>query len=212
MNRLCALALFLLISMPAAAGTAYKCSAADGRVVYQDKPCASNQRQETVQLDDSQPLTSLPPSQPPAAEATTAPPPTAPPPAQPAEPMPVLYSCIRATDSETYLTEQGNPQPYQVPYGVLGASSLPLSKVYGAPNGAGASAPELNRNPIKAAFSANTYVWVQDRCHALTYQETCRALRDEFDDNATKLRRAFKSDQPPLEQREKQLLAQLRNC
>ena len=64
----------------------------------------------------------------------------------------------------------------------------------------------------RSGLIANNYVWVQDQCHELTYAETCHALRNAYDANETKLKRAFKSDRPPLEEREAQLLAQLRNC
>ena len=214
MIRLCILALLCLICVPALAGTAYQCTAASGRVSYQDKPCPGNQRQQVLQLDDSAPEMQPPPPAPPLpVSAATAPEP--PRPAQvvtPAEPLPVMYACVRATDGKTYLSENGEPEPYQVPFGILGAGSLPLSQVYGPPNSAGASAPELNRGRVSPALVGNYFVWVQDQCHELTPSETCRALRDAYDDNATKLRRAFKSDQPPLEKREHELLAKLQNC
>jgi hypothetical protein len=46
----------------------------------------------------------------------------------------------------------------------------------------------------------------------LSPAEACQALRDEDDANEEKLRRAFKSDQPPLEQRQAQLRQQLAGC
>ncbi|WP_114240665.1 DUF4124 domain-containing protein [Dyella sp. C9] len=193
---------------PASAGTAYQCIAANGRVSYQDKPCAAGQQQQALQLDDSQPGY-VPPSAPAPEKPASEPPP---PPPEPAEPLPVMYACIKATDGKRYLSENGNPQPYQVPYGILGASQAPLSQVYGAPNSAGASAPELNRGHISPGLVAGNYVWVQDQCRPLTRAETCKALRDAYDDNESKLQRAFKSDQPPLEKREHELRRQLQNC
>ncbi|WP_199100819.1 DUF4124 domain-containing protein [Dyella sp. ASV21] len=210
MIRACVLLLLFVIGAPAIAGTAYQCTGPDGRVTYQDRPCGNGQRQQALQLDDSQP------SQPPPATANSAPAtvPVAirPPPSEPDVPLPAMYACIRATDSKPYLSDNGDPPPYQVPYGILGASQLPLSTVYGAPNGPGASAPELNRGRITPGLIANHYVWVQDACRQLSYGETCHALRDAYDENASKLQRAFKSDRPPLEKREAQLLAQLRHC
>lgn len=211
MSRLCALVLLGCLGAPAWAGTAYKCIAADGKAVYQDKPCPIGQRQEALQLDDSAPLTPPAPSPEPVTSAPAEAP--APPmPTMPSVPLPVMYACLRATDGKTYLSENGDPQPYLVPYGILGAGSPSLSQVYGPPNSAGGSAPEFNRGRVTPGLIANNYVWVQDQCRELTRAETCRALRDAYDDNATKLRRAFKSDQPPLEQRDEQLRAQLRNC
>lgn len=206
MIRLCIFAILLLLGAPAMAGTAYQCTDAGGKQTFQDKPCGANQRQQVLQLDDSQPLTPPAPPAPDVPAVEPAPPPP------PIDPLPVMYGCIRATDGKPYMSDNGDPQPYQVPYGILGAGSLPLSQVYGGPNAAGASAPELNRGRITPGLIANRYVWVQDQCRELTRAETCHALRDAFDENATKLRRAFKSDQPPLEQREQELHAQLQNC
>lgn len=210
MLRLCILALLLVLSLPTLAGTAYQCTDANGKVSFQDKPCSGNQRQQVLQLDDSQPAA------PPASEVvdTKVPETAAPPPQQPQfiAPPPTMFACVRATDGKPYTSDNGDPQPYQVPYGILGASQLPLSQVYGGPNAAGASAPELNRGRVTRGLIANHYVWVQDQCRELTHAETCHALRDAFDNNADKLRRAFKSDQPPLEQREQELRSQLRGC
>lgn len=210
MLRLCLLASLLMLSLPTVAGTAYQCTNAGGKVSFQDKPCTGNQRQQVLQLDDSQPAT------PPASDVvdTKVPETAAPPPQQPQfiAPPPSMFACVRATDGKPYTSDNGDPQPYQVPYGILGASALPLSQVYGGRNAAGASAPELNRGRVTPGLIANHYVWVQDQCRELTHAETCRALRDAFDDNADKLRRAFKSDQPPLERREQELRSQLRGC
>lgn len=211
MLRLCILAFLLTLSLPAMAGTAYQCTDASGKRTFQDKPCSGNQRQQVLQLDDSQPA--APP--PPAASDSTVTEPAAPPaPQQPQfiAPPPTLFACVRATDGKPYTSDHGDPQPYQVPYGILGASQLPLAQVYSGPNAAGASAPELNRGRVTPGLIANHYVWVQDQCRELTRAETCSALRDAFDDNAEKLRRAFKSDQPPLERREQELRLQLQGC
>lgn len=212
MLRCCALTVLVFLAAPAWAGTAYQCTAANGKVSYQDKPCATGQRQQTLQLDDSEP--SMPARAPAPAPSTPAgaSSPPAPRPAPPDAPLPVMYACMRATDGKTYLSENGNPPPYQAPYGILGASQLPLSQVYGPGGGGGASAPELNRGKITPGLVARHYVWVQDSCRELTPGETCRALRDAYDEVETKLQRAFKSDRPPLEKREATLLSQLRGC
>ncbi|RAO75841.1 DUF4124 domain-containing protein [Dyella jiangningensis] len=210
MIRLCILVLLLSLGAPARAGTAYQCTTADGKVIYQDKPCAAGQRQRTLQLDDSEPQAAPPAPAPKQAIVEPAAPPPAP--ATPAAPLPVMYACVRATDRTTYLSENGNPEPYQVPYGMVGGGGLSLSQAYGPPGGAGASAPELNRGRITPGLIARHFVWVQDQCHELTPAETCHALRDAYDENETRLRRSFKSDRPPLEKREATLLAQLRNC
>lgn len=210
MIRLCLLAAFMLTCVPAMAGTAYQCTDAGGKVSYQDKPCPGTQRQQVLQLDDSQPIAVPAPDTSDTPVFETVPPPVPPP--RPFVPLPSMYACVRATDGTTYISDNGQPQPYQAPYGMLGAGGLSLAQAYSGPNGAGASAPELSRVRPTAGLIANNYVWVQDQCSAMGPAETCRALRDAYDDNEEKLRRAFKSDQPPLERREQTLREQLKNC
>ncbi|RDD82143.1 DUF4124 domain-containing protein [Dyella tabacisoli] len=201
--------------MQASAATVYKCSGNSGQVVYQDAPCAKHQQQQTLNLrDDSAPIAPSTPSAPsaPAAQATATPEPR---PAQapsPSAPLPLMYACTRATDGKPYLSDNGDPQPYLAPFGMLGAVQQPLGQVYGGRRGAGISAPESNRGRVTSGLIANNYVWVQDMCRELSPRETCRALRDAYDENEHKLQRAFKSDRPALEQRESELLGQLSNC
>ncbi|MCX7512742.1 DUF4124 domain-containing protein [Frateuria sp. STR12] len=195
----------------AAATTIYECTTADGRLIYQDTPCRAGQKQRTMEVADA-------PSAPPAAAAPSAPEPPAPaspPPAPepPSAPLPLMYTCVRATDGKSYLSDNGNPAPYQAPLGVLGAWQQPLSDVYGPDRGgAGISAPEANRGRVSSGLVANNYVWVQDQCRELDIDETCQALQEARDENEHKLRNAFKSQRPPLEKREAQLRAQLANC
>jgi hypothetical protein len=194
----------------AAATTIYECVGTDGRVIYQDTPCRPGQRQRTMQVADA-PAT--PPAAAPPAPEAPAGPASPPPEPKPAAPLPVMYACVRATDGKTYLSDNGNPPPYQAPYGVLGAEQLPLSEVYGPDRGgAGISAPEANRGRVTSGMVANDYVWVQDQCRELDPAETCQALQDAYDENEHKLDNAFKSQRPPLEKREAQLRAQLANC
>ncbi|MEI7035509.1 DUF4124 domain-containing protein [Fulvimonas yonginensis] len=199
---------------PAAATAVYACTGADGRTVFQDKPCRRDQHQRVLDLPDA-PVASPPPAAAatPAAPAAPEAPQVPPAPAPPTAPLPVLYTCVRATDGTTYLSGNGAPPPYQAPYGVLGAEQLPLSEVYGPDRGgAGISAPEANRGRVTSGMVADNYVWVQDSCRELGIEETCRALRDAYDENERKLRNAFRSQRPPLERREAQLQAQLASC
>jgi len=207
------LGLLLLLLPPgtAFAGVAYKCTAPNGATSYQDAPCAKGQKQERLDLgDDTGPPPETPPSLPPPAAASA--PERPPPPPAPGAPLPALFTCVKATDGKSYLSENGDPQPYLVPFGVLGAAPRPLSQVYGPGGGGGASAPELQRGKVDPNLVGNNFVWVQDRCRPLSYGETCQALRDAYDDVERKLRRAFKSDRPPLERKEAQLLGQLGHC
>src|ERR1700754_1270510 len=195
----------------AEAETVYKCQAG-GQTIYQQAPCARNQSQQTIQLQDSGPANGQVapmPGPPPPREESVAP---APPPS-PMVPPPVLFGCIRATDGKPYSSSNGNPEPYMAPLGVLGAVSQPLGDVYGSRNAAVASAPELNRGRGNAAAVATSnYVWVQDQCRQLGPAEACRALRDDAEANQKQIRNAFKSERAPLEAKDAQLQAQLRGC
>ncbi|OOG43324.1 DUF4124 domain-containing protein [Rhodanobacter sp. C05] len=211
MRRLAALLLLLAITVPAIAGTVYKCSSAAGQVTYQDAPCPKTQAQETLQLSDS---TSAPSPAVPVPASTTAAvddTPAAPPPSVPNVPLPQLYGCVHAVDGSAYVSSNGNPPPFLAPMGVLGTIQAPLAQAY-APGGAGVSAPEVSRGKVTAGLIASNYVQVQDRCRPLSAPEICHELRDEYEKNAEKLRRAFQSDQPPLQRRDDELRAQLANC
>ena len=193
------------------AETVYKC-VAGGQTIYQQTPCARNQQQQTIQLQDSAPADGrvAPMPEAPAPRADEAAPPS---PAVLTAPPPVLFACTRATDGTSYTSSNGNPEPYLAPFGVLGAVDQPIADVYGSRNAAVASAPELNRGRGNAAAVATSnYVWVQDQCRQLGPGEACRALRDDAEANQRKIRNAFKSERPPLEAKDAQLQAQLRGC
>lgn len=199
---------------PAAATTIYQCVGADGRAVFQDKPCRRDQHQQKLSLPDvptvAPPATPAPaPAQAPADADTT--PPAAPTPA-PAAPLPTMYTCVRATDGTSYLSDNGDPQPYLAPYGIVGEPGS-LADAYAPDRGAaGGSAPEANHGRVTSDLVANNYVWVQDQCRPLDPAETCQALQQAWEENEHKLRNAFQSQRPPLEKREAQLNAQLASC
>ncbi|MEY2150696.1 DUF4124 domain-containing protein [Rhodanobacter sp. 115] len=207
MTRRGLLFLLLLSVAPAAAGTTvYKCTGHDGKVSYQGMPCSAMQRQKTLTLRDRQPTPAPAPAAPVAdtpapAPAIAAPPP---PPSRPAAPLPLMYRCVRATDGTTYLSS-GQPAPYLAPLGMLGIVPSSLAQTYSGAN-------HMGHGKVTAGLVANNYTWVQDRCRELSPSETCQALHDDWDANEDKLRRAFKSDQPPLLKREAELRAQLTNC
>lgn len=112
----------------------------------------------------------------------------------------MMYRCYRATDRSSYLSRNGNPPPYYAPLAITGLIPIPLGNI------------ASGRVQANAATIASHYVLMQDQCVPMTPADTCSALRDEYDENERKLSRAFKSDQPPLLKREKQLLAQLSHC
>lgn len=208
MNRIAAsallsVALFFMagLQLPAPARaeslTVYKCRTAQGQLIYQGTPCAKNQQQQTMQLDDQGPASSPLPESPSPAPPVAATPTT--PPAMPRTPPSMMYRCVRATDQTAYLSSNGNPQPYYAPIAMTGILPTSLGNI----------APRAKPN---AAMIASHYVLMQDQCEPMTPQDTCATLRDQYDENERKLSRAFKSDQPSLLQREKALLAELNHC
>lgn len=210
--RLFAVAALMLLAGPAArAETVYKCLAG-GQTIYQQTPCAKNQRQEAIRLRDPAPADGQAapmPAAPPESSVTDAPSP----PAAPVAPPPVMYGCIRATDGKPYRSENGHPDPYLAPSGVLGNLGGSLSDAYDARNAAIASAPELNRGRGNVSALVNrNYVWVQDQCRPLSPAETCRVLQDDADANQKAIRHAFKSDRAPLDATDARLRDQLRGC
>jgi hypothetical protein len=200
-----AAALSLMIGLPLPAPvradsvTVYKCRTPQGGLIYQGTPCVAGQQQQTVQLDDNGPTSSPLPVSPPSSAPTASTPVTPAPTPMPRTPPSTLYRCVRATDQTTYLSSNGNPQPYYVPLAMTGMLPTSLGRI----------APRVKPN---AAMVASQYVLVQDQCAPMTPQDTCATLRDQYDENERKLSRAFKSDQPPLLQREKELLAELSHC
>jgi hypothetical protein len=182
--------------------TVYKCRSAQGQVIFQDAPCAYGQQQQTMQLENDGPATSpLPVSHNASSVPVAATSPQSTTPSTPTPP-PLMYRCINAVNGNSYFSGNGNPQPYYAPLAVTGIIPTPLGQTYATP---GRGAPT-------AATIASNYVLVQDRCQAMTPEDTCSQLRNEYDDNERKLSRALKSDQPPLLQRESDLLAQLSHC
>jgi hypothetical protein len=214
MHRLPALLLMLVVvSGPVAAGTVYKCLSADGQTSYQDAPCAKTQQQQALQLPDDRAAPSPPASMPVEPDEISRPTEGAAAPSpMPVAPLTQLYRCMHAVDGSTYVSSNGHPQPFLAPLGMLGALPTSLSQAYGQPSGAGISAPEANRGRVTAGLVASNYVWVQDQCRPLSVPEICHELRDQKEQNARKLQRAFKSDRPPLQRRDDALRAQLTNC
>lgn len=196
----------------AAAITVYKCSAQDGAITYQDKPCPARQRQNTLELSDAPIATPAPVvSVPPPAASSTPPEPVAeaPPPAA----LPAMYACTTYDGEKKYLSDT-LPGPYPVPLGALGYPGRSLDQAYGGRNRLGLSAPEEARKPTigRGPLIANAQVMVQDHCVPAPRSQVCDELRRRFDANHEKLRMAFPSEKAPFQQREDELNAQLKGC
>lgn len=207
--RLSWLLVLAVLAAPATAQTrVYKCTGANGRVSFQDTPCSRRSRQQTLRMPTP------PPAVPPPASAATAPPPAAaasvaaPPPPPPAPPPQQLYACVRATDGKHYVSRHGRPQAYLAPSGMVDG----FSTRSGGLSIAGSSAPELNRGKVTPGLIGGGYVWVQDRCRPMSFDEVCHTLQDEYDANEHKLRNAFQSDRAPLQRRKAELEQELAGC
>lgn len=190
----------------------FKCTAANGSVSYQDRACAPGQKQKVIDMPGHAPPGYVPP---PAATVATAvtgeslspPPAYVPPPA----PLPAMYMCVGAVNGKQYLT-RSPPPPYLAPLGVMGYPPQSLSHAYGARGGAGVSAPELSRQRVGGSPAATGMTEVQDYCLPATHAQVCGFVQDEYEQNHRRLRMAMPHEQPPYEQRERQLAAQLKNC
>jgi hypothetical protein len=190
----------------------YRCVAANGSVSFPDHTCAAGQRQTIINVPSRAPPGYAPPP-----VATVAPPSTVaadtalPPVPVPPAPLPELYACVGAVNGKPYVVRTPTP-PYLVPLGVLGYPPQSLSQVYGAPGGAGMSAPEFAQPRIGGPRIGTGLTEVQDYCLPATHAQVCDFVQKEYGANHRQLRMAMRHEQPPLEQRERQLQDQLRNC
>lgn len=212
-HGICWLGVLLLACTPLAMhAQVYRCTASNGSVAFQDRPCAQGQQQKMLDVPGRAPPGYVPP---PVATALSPPVPDAlPPPAYvppPAMPLPVMYQCVGAVNGKHYLARRP-PAPYLAPLGVMGYPPQSLSQAYGAPGGAGMSAPELAKPRIGGPRIATGMTEVQDYCLPATHAQICAFVQKQYDENAHALRIAMRSEQPPLELREQALQDQLRNC
>lgn len=204
--------LAMLSGLPAAShAQVYRCTASNGAVAFQDQPCPRGKRQTIVDVPSRAPPGYVPPpvatAPEPAAEST----PQAVTPIARPMPLPAMYACVGAVNGKHYLARTP-PGPYLAPLGVLGFPPQSLSQAYGTRGGAGVSAPELARPRIGGPRIATALTQVQDDCVPATHEQVCAFVQGEFDATRDKLRRASRDDQPPLEQRSRELQDQLRNC
>lgn len=191
----------------------YRCTTANGSVSYQDRACAHGQKQKIVDVPSHAPPGYVPPPvatvAPPVAAVSALPPPAPVP--ESTSPLPTLYMCVGAVNGKQYLT-RSPPPPYLAPLGVMGYPPQSLARAYGTRGGAGMSAPELPKPRVGGPRIATGMTEVQDFCLPATPAQVCNYVQTEYDENHRALRRAMPHEQPPLERREQQLSAQLKNC
>ena len=195
------------------AADVYRCTAHDGSVGFQDRPCADNQTQHTLKLADDPPPPVAPADPVTIDDATAANPAVVVAP-MPAYPPPDFFLCTRY-DGSRYLSEDGIGSRSAVPYGMLAGSGRSLADAYGGKDGIGVSAPGLRPVPsIPAGHMplAGAYVWIDDECHHAAPGEACAYLREQFDQVSRKLKRAFSDTAPQLRQEQASLRERLRGC
>lgn len=216
MRRLVLLAACLHASAPSThAVEVFRCTASDGSIVYQDRPCAGGQAQQTLQLPDDPAPPAEAPERAPVAEAPAPPVEPAPQPPQ-AEPPggPRFLLCTRA-DGSRYINEDGVIGRTAVPFGMVAGSGQGLAEAYGGRNGIGVSAPGLRDIPSIPAGDAplaGAYVWIDDECHHAGPREACAWLGSRLDEVGKKLKRAFSDTAPQLKQEQAALRERMRGC
>jgi hypothetical protein len=189
----------------------FKCTAANGAVSYQDHACGHHESQTVMKVPGQSPPGYVPPAPASSPQPASTPPLPTPIYVPPPSPLPAMYACVGAVNGEPYLT-RSPPPPYLAPLGVMGYPPRTLSQAYGAPGGAGMSAPELSKPRIGGPPVATGMTEVQDYCLPATRAQVCGFVQRDYDENHRKLRMAMPREQPPYEQRERELQDQLRNC
>ncbi|MEO8011206.1 MAG: DUF4124 domain-containing protein [Dokdonella sp.] len=174
-----------------ALNTVYKCTATDGAVSFQDFPCSTNARAETVDLAEATQAIDLP-------AIADAPAPREPVadvsdetiPSKPGPPG--AWLCVRE-DASRYLSDTGIAQRRAVPLAMLGAPQDGLAEVYSR-GGAGLSAPgvraSITRRPASGSLGA-AYVWIEDTCRYANSAQVCAFLDTEIEATERRLRYAF---------------------
>jgi hypothetical protein len=194
------LAALLAGSAPLAALEVHKCVGPDGRVAFQDGPCAQGDSSTLVRLPDD-----------PGADVVPEPGIEAPPPAvklppkrahpiPPAAPsVPAASICVRE-DGSRYLSGSGRGERRAVPLGMLGIPSGTPATAYGGRDGIGVSAPGLREIPHDRSLhgtSGALFVWVEDPCRIESGNELCSFYAERVDAVQRRLRLAF-SDEAPV--------------
>jgi hypothetical protein len=197
----------------ASAASVFRCTAVDGTVGFQDRPCGQNQTQRVIELPDDPP----PPTAATAPVVADAPAVRIDLPAAPAAaalPPPDFFLCTRY-DGSRYLSEDGTGSRSAVPYGMLAGSGRSLADAYGGNGGIGVSTPGLRPTPTIPSTHmplAGAYVWIDDECHPAGPAEACAWLRSRLDEVGYKLKRAFSDTAPQLMQEQARLRERLSGC
>ncbi|WP_440225347.1 DUF4124 domain-containing protein [Dokdonella sp. MW10] len=211
-----ALALGLAWSTTAHAAEAWRCTASDGSVSFQDRPCASDQRSTRIAIaqDPAPPPRSADADRGDGDADDTARSAAAPPASSAREPS-SSWLCTRGEDGARYLSDDGIGQQRAVPLAMLGAPSRSLADTYGR-GGVGISAPGAGRPPPVLSGGADglgaAYVWVQDTCEPVRGAALCAFLGQELEASEQRLRYAFSDIQAQARRERDAWRARLDTC
>jgi len=202
--------LALAIAASADAAEVYRCDGGNGPV-FQDTPCAQNQRQTRIRLAPE-------PAPSPAATdaivnaAAPGAAPSASTPSAPRAPAPSFFLCT-AGDGSQYVNDSGVGRINWVPYTMVDGHNQSLAEAYGGRDGLDSHPSNVvPHRPLDAAPGAGTYVEVVDPCHFAAPAEACAYLRGQLGDLDGKLRRAFSDTEAQLKQERARVVDQLRGC
>lgn len=205
------LAAVSLLAAPGAAATqtAYRCTDAQGRIAFQDRPCRRDEQSHAFEYQRQAPASAAQVEIEPEPVAP-APPAAMPAPPPPRPPVPTVYRCVRADNEQIYYSETGETASYLAPAAVVGLGGG------SAASATQPSAPEIGAAPVRtdpaAAALGSAYVEVRDRCERLVPAEACRALRGQLDDNLARQRSVGKDERVPLAEQARALAEKLAGC
>ena len=172
------------LSSRAADSIVYRCTADDGAISLQDRPCPTQQTEErrVMRRPTDAPATASTP-RPAAPPASVEPPAVAPTePVERREPQP-LYEC-RRHDGSLYESQTGIPERRWVPLWVLGLDPRAPPRLFGdvgrSPPKAPRSGPGLSTASPDPGRAYGVGAWVEDRCYRLPAAEVCTRRREQL--------------------------------
>lgn len=201
------------LSSRAADAIVYRCTAADGAVSLQDRPCASQQAEERRVM--RRPIDPVPPAvPPPVARPEPAEPPT-PPPTEPVArraPQP-LYEC-RRHDGRVYESASGIPERHWVPLWVIGMDPRAPPQLFGevgrTPPKPPRSGPGLSGATPDAGRAYGAGAWVEDQCYRLPPDEICARRRAQLSELGRRIFNGQQRERERLRVEQRGLRQQLR--
>jgi hypothetical protein len=195
------IALIACASLPAHAMSAYKCTAVDGKLSFQDQPCRPTSAQQRIHLADDVSSPATPAEEQDAPVAATPSPPRTSTPLR-STPPPSFFICIRYDDTR-YASDSGVGAARWVPTDVM-LSNRGLLTTLGGGTSASVHAA--------ATRGAGSYVRADDECLRAAPREACAFLRAELDEVQDTLKRAFSDTEAQLRQNANSLRERMRGC